>query len=73
MTCSRNSNLGSGLSESFEAKISSQFRDIIFKKTLSVKKCQAEYLAITNQVGGDFQWQPATFDNPLGLIAKVIS
>ena len=30
----------------------------------SIKKCQAEQLADTNWVGGDFRWQPATFDNP---------
>ena len=28
----------------------------------------AEYLANTNQVGGDFCQQPATFDNPACLI-----
>ena len=28
----------------------------------------AEYLANTNQVGGDFHRQPATFDNPAWLI-----
>ena len=30
----------------------------------SVKKCQAESPADTNQAGGDFCQQPATFDNP---------
>ena len=29
-----------------------------------LKKCQAEYLADTKQIGGDFRWQLATFDNP---------
>ena len=30
----------------------------------SVKKWQAEYPAVTNQVGGDFRQQLATVDNP---------
>jgi len=34
----------------------------------SLKKCQAEKLADTNQVGGDFCWQPATFDNPVMIL-----
>ena len=59
-----------GLSESFEVdglvvKVSSQSRDILFKKTPSIKKWQAEWLADTNQVGGDFCRQPSTFDNPV--------
>ena len=33
-------------------------------KTPSIKKRQAEYPANTNQIGSDFHWQPATFDNP---------
>ena len=37
---------------------------ILYLKNTSVKKCQAEYLADTNQVGGNTHWQPATFDNP---------
>ena len=31
----------------------------------SIKKCQAEKPVDTNQVGGDFRQQPATFDNPI--------
>ena len=59
----------SGLSESFEVdgrvvKVSGKSRDISFKKTPSIKKCQAEKKADTNQVGTDFYWKPATFDNP---------
>ena len=30
----------------------------------SVKKCQAEQLAVTNQVSGNFHRQLATLDNP---------
>ena len=30
----------------------------------SVKECQAEQRADTNQIGGDFHRQLATFDNP---------
>ena len=44
--------------------MSGQPRDILFKKTPSVKKCQAVYPADTNQIGGDFRRQPATLDNP---------
>jgi len=29
-----------------------------------VKKCQTEQPVDINQIGGDFRWQPATFDNP---------
>ena len=34
----------------------------------SIKKCQAEKLVDTNQVGGDFRQQPATFDNPIMIL-----
>ena len=49
----------SGLSESFEVD-----RWVVKVSGQSVKKCQAEWLADTNQVGGDFRRQLATFDNP---------
>ena len=39
--------------------------------TVSVKKGQAEQPADTNQVGGDFPLQPATFDNP-GLLQQLL-
>ena len=57
-----------GLSESFEidgwvVKVSSQSREIFFYKMPSVKKCQTEWPADTDQVGGDFRRQPAFFDN----------
>ena len=34
----------------------------------SVKKCETEWPADTNQVGGDFCWQPATFDHSVGVL-----
>ena len=34
----------------------------------SLKKCQAEQLADTNQVGSDFRRQPDTFDNPVHVL-----
>ena len=34
----------------------------------SIKKCQAEKQVDTNQVGGDFRQQPATFDNPIMIL-----
>ena len=41
----------------------------------SVTKCQAEKPADTNQAGGDFRRQPATFDNPdsvIHLLSKLL-
>ena len=34
----------------------------------SVKKCETEWPADTNQVGGDFCWQPATFYHSVGVL-----
>ena len=38
-------------------------RDILFKNDIH-KKSRAEWLSDTNQIGGDFRRQSATFDNP---------
>ena len=43
-----------------------------YLKMPSVKKCQAEQPVDTNQVGGDFRQQPATFDNPAVQIIILI-
>ena len=64
-----------GLSESFEidgwvVKVSSQSRDIFFYKMPSVKKCQTEWPADTDQVGGDFRRQPAFFWQPCSFIVN---
>ena len=61
-----------GLSESFEVdgwvvKVSSQSRDIFLKNAIH-KEIQAEKPVDTNQVGGDFRQQPATFDNPIMIL-----